>query len=142
MATVNETPKASVLPHVIRDIVTVYGLTILSAIAVNWIVRTVPIGPWSGAQVEQFFWLDNIAWQLFALWWIILIAVSDFWPFNGLKPGFTRGLTIKTLELPFRFSESRSDLSFITLDCQRNLSKSSCSLTYQFTQIQAARVLT
>ncbi|GJH26985.1 hypothetical protein [Caballeronia novacaledonica] len=94
MATVSESPKVSVLPHILRDIVVVYGLTILSAIAVNWIVRTAPIGPWVGPQVEQFFWLDNVAWQLFALWWIILIAVSDFYPFNRMQAGLPRGLAV------------------------------------------------
>jgi len=67
---------------------------VLSAIAVNWIVRTAPIGPWAGPQIEQFFWLDNIAWQLFALWWIILSAVSDFWPFAGIQSATKRGIAV------------------------------------------------
>ena len=92
MASVNATPRVPVLPKVLRDIVLVYGLTVLSAIAVNWIVRTAPIGPWAGPQIEQFFWLDNIAWQLFALWWIILSAVSDFWPFAGIQSATKRGI--------------------------------------------------
>jgi hypothetical protein len=96
MASVNAAPRTPVLPKVLRDIALVYGLTIISAIAVNWIVRAAPIGPWVGPQVEQFFWLDNVSWQLFALWWIILIAVSDFWPFNGIRSGMTRGIAVIT----------------------------------------------
>lgn len=94
MTSVNATPRAPVLPRILRDIVLVYGLTIISAMAVNWVVRTVPIGPWVGPQVEQFFWLDNVSWQLFALRWIILIAVSDFWPFAGIRSEITRGIAI------------------------------------------------
>lgn len=94
MASVDATPRVPVLPRVLRDIILVYGLTIISAIAVNWIVRMAPIGPWVGPQIEQFFWLDNIAWQLFALWWIILSAVSDFWPFAGIQSATKRGIAV------------------------------------------------
>lgn len=94
MASVNAAPHTSALPRVLRDIVIVYGLTVVSAMLVNWIVRASPIGPWAGAQVEQFFWLDNVAWQLFSLWWIILIAVSDLWPFSGMRPGPVRGIAV------------------------------------------------
>jgi hypothetical protein len=59
MASVNTAPRAPVLLRVLRDIALVYGLTIISEIVVNWIVRAAPIGPWVGPQVEQFFWLDN-----------------------------------------------------------------------------------
>jgi hypothetical protein len=94
MESINAAPSAPALPRAIRDIIIVYGLTIISATAVNWVVRTVPIGPWVGPQVEQFFWLDSVSWQLFALWWIILIAVSDFWPFSSMRPGFARGVSV------------------------------------------------
>lgn len=94
MASVNAPVRPAVLPEVLRNIVLVYGLTILSAVLVNWTVRHVPIGPWTGVQVEQYFWLDNVAWQLFGLWWVILVAVSDLWPFNGIRSSMARGISI------------------------------------------------
>lgn len=84
----------TVIPAVVRNLIIVYGLTVPSAIVVNAIVRAAPIGPWVGPQIEEFSWQDNVAWQLFALWWIILMAVSDFWPFNRVQPGMARGLTV------------------------------------------------
>jgi hypothetical protein len=94
MASVNAPLRKPALPEALRNIVVVYGLTILSALLVNWVVRAVPIGPWTHAQIDQFFWLDNVAWQLFALWWIILIAVSDFYPFSGIRSGTIRGISV------------------------------------------------
>jgi len=94
MEIVNQARAAPAIPRLVRNLVLVYGLTILSAFVVNGIVRAAPIGPWVGPQIEQFFWLDNVAWQLFALWWIILMAVSELWPFNGMQPGLARGITV------------------------------------------------
>lgn len=78
----------------VKGLVLIYGLTILSCFIVNIIVRASPIGPWSGDQINQMFWLDNVTWQLLSLWWALLSIVSGGWPFNGIRDDFTRGIVI------------------------------------------------
>jgi hypothetical protein len=78
----------------IKGLVLIYGLTIVSCFIVNLVVKAMPIGPWSGEQIDKFFWLDNVTWQLLGLWWALLSIVSGGWPFNGIQSGFTRGIVI------------------------------------------------
>jgi len=70
----------------------IYGLTILSCFVVNLVVKAMPIGNWTGGQIGEFFWLDNVTWQLLSLWWALLSIVSGNWPFGGIRNTVTRGL--------------------------------------------------
>lgn len=79
------------LPGSLKGLGLIYGLAIASCFVVNAIVRAVPIGPWTGEQVGQMFWLDNVTWQLLALWWVLLSVVTGGVPFHRIEDATTRG---------------------------------------------------
>ena len=76
-----------------KGLLLIYGLTILSCFIVNLIVKAQPIGDWTSAQIGENYWLDNITWQLFSLWWALLSIVSGGWPFGGDPNPVRRGIT-------------------------------------------------
>ncbi len=73
--------------------VLIYGLSIVSCALINLWVSRYPIGDWAPQDVPKNFWLDNVSWQIFALWWACLFAVCDFWPFKNLR-SVSRGFVI------------------------------------------------
>lgn len=90
MQTIDVAPAR--LPSALKGLGLIYGLAIVSCFLVNAIVRTAPIGPWSGSQIAQMYWLDNVTWQLLALWWSLLCVVSGGWPFHKIENGTTRAV--------------------------------------------------
>lgn len=80
------------LPSSLKGLGLIYGLAIVSCFLVNMIVQAAPIGPWTGAQVGEMYWLDNVTWQLLALWWALLSVVSGGYPFHRIEDATTRGL--------------------------------------------------
>ena len=80
------------LPGSLKGLALIYGLAIVSCFLVNAIVRAAPIGPWTGEQIDQMYWLDNVSWQLLALWWALLSITSGGFPFHRIDDTLTRGL--------------------------------------------------
>jgi hypothetical protein len=72
----------------------IYGLTIISCALVNYWVIRFPIGDWAPDQVSKNFWLDNVSWQIFAVWWACLFAVCGQWPFHRISAPLGRGILI------------------------------------------------
>src|SRR5690242_12706319 len=72
------------LPSSLKGLGLIYGLAIASCFLVNMTVRSAPIGPWTGEQVGEMYWLDNVTWQLLALWWVLLSVVSGGYPFHRI----------------------------------------------------------
>lgn len=72
----------------------IYGLTILSCALVNWWVTRHPIGDWAPDKIAKNFWLDNVSWQIFAVWWACLFAVCGFFPFDRIGSPLGRGLVV------------------------------------------------
>lgn len=76
----------------IKGMFAIYALSALSCFALNRVVHLAPIGPWQGADVEKMYWLDNVTWQLLALWWALLSIVSGHYPFHRIENPVTRGV--------------------------------------------------
>ncbi len=72
----------------------IYGFTIVSCALVNFWVMRMPIGNWPAADVPKFFWLDNVSWQIFAVWWACLFAVCGLWPFATISNVMARGVAV------------------------------------------------
>ena len=72
----------------------VYGLTIASCALVNSWVKHWPIGDWAPGQIAKTFWLDNVSWQIFAVWWACLFAVCGLWPFHRIAAPLVRGIVV------------------------------------------------
>ena len=86
-------PVAPVRPgRTIVALTLIYALTIASCFMVNIIVRHWPIGTATDAAIDQNYWLDNVTWQLLALWWSLLSVVSGGYPFHRIDNGVTRGV--------------------------------------------------
>lgn len=75
-----------------KGFVIIYGLTILSCFLLNLVLHVAPIGPWEGSKITEMYWLDNVTWQLMALWWALLSIVSGNWPFQNIQNRVVRGL--------------------------------------------------
>ncbi|WP_407499182.1 hypothetical protein [Acinetobacter baumannii] len=75
-----------------KGFVVIYGLTILSCFLLNLVLHAAPIGPWEGSKITEMYWLDNVTWQLMALWWALLSVVSGNWPFQNIQNRVVRGL--------------------------------------------------
>jgi hypothetical protein len=60
-----------------------FAIYALSCFLLNRAVHLAPIGLCKGADIGKEYWLDNVTWQLFALWWALLFGFgldcSDFW---------------------------------------------------------------
>lgn len=76
----------------LKGVIIIYGLSVLSCFVLNLVVRAAPIGGWTGDDLDNMYWLDNVAWQLLALWWGLLSIVSGNWPFGGIANRTTRGV--------------------------------------------------
>ncbi|WP_111428381.1 hypothetical protein [Rhodobacteraceae bacterium DSL-40] len=77
-------------PSSLRGLGLVYGAAIASCYLVNAIVIANPIGPWTAEKVQDMYWLDNVTWQLLALWWVLLSVVSGGFPFHRIEDARTR----------------------------------------------------
>ena len=78
------------LPSSLKGLGLIYGAAIVSCFLVNLIVQTAPIGPWTGEKIAEMYWLDNVTWQLLALWWVLLSVVSGGFPFHRIEDAQTR----------------------------------------------------
>lgn len=78
----------------VNGIIWTYAATIVSCFLVNLWVTTYPIGPWRGEEIVASFWLDNVAWQIFAAWWVCFFVVCSFWPFNSIEKPVLRGVVV------------------------------------------------
>ncbi|MBU4143276.1 hypothetical protein KJ590_04775 [Patescibacteria group bacterium] len=77
----------------IKGWVIIYGLTIITCFILNILVKAAPIGPWTGADVQSWYWFDNVCYNLFSLWWCFLFAAVGNWPFTKIQNNLYRGLT-------------------------------------------------
>lgn len=76
----------------LKGMLLIYGLSALSCFLLNLVVRAAPIGDWTGAKIDEMYWLDNVTWQLLALWWALLSIVSGNWPFQAIENATVRGV--------------------------------------------------
>ncbi|PZU09923.1 hypothetical protein [Sphingomonas sp.] len=76
----------------IKGMAVIYALSALSCFLLNIVVHAAPIGPWSGAKLTEMSWLDNVTWQLLALWWALLSIVSGHYPFHRMADARLRGI--------------------------------------------------
>lgn len=79
---------------ILKGFALIYGLSILSCWLINRVVLMVPIGPWEGDQIAANYWLDNVTWQIFAVWWACLFACCGFFPFHRIESRITRGIAV------------------------------------------------
>jgi hypothetical protein len=77
----------------VKGWVLIYGLTVITNFIVNSWVKAAPIGPWTGKDVQAWYWFDNVCFMLFALFWCFLFAAVGNWPFAKIKNSLSRGLT-------------------------------------------------
>lgn len=70
----------------------IYALTVVSNYLVNDIVQQWPIGTATEAAIDKTYWIDNVTWQLLALWWSLLSVVSGGYPFHRIRNRLTRGV--------------------------------------------------
>ncbi len=70
----------------------IYALTVVTNYLVNDIVQQWPIGTATAAAIDKTYWLDNVTWQLLALWWSLLSVVSGGYPFHRISNRLTRGI--------------------------------------------------
>lgn len=79
------------LRRTLTGLALICGLTIISNYIVNDIVRLWPIGTATGPAIAKTYWLDNVTWQLLALWWSLLSVVTGGYPFHRITNPLTRG---------------------------------------------------
>jgi hypothetical protein len=76
----------------IKGLVIIYGLTIVTNFILNAWMKFAPIGPWTGPDIEKWYWFDNVCYMLSALWWCFLFAAVGNWPFDKIENSTTRGI--------------------------------------------------
>lgn len=76
----------------LKGLAIIYALSALSCYLLNIVLHAAPIGPWTGAKIDEMYWLDNVTWQLLALWWAVLSVVSGNWPFQSIASPVARGI--------------------------------------------------
>lgn len=77
----------------IKGLILIYGITIISTYFLNIWVKSIPFGPWVGADVQNWYWFDNVCYMVFSLWWCFLFAAVGNWPFSKIENNLMRGLT-------------------------------------------------
>ena len=79
---------------ILKGFALIYGLSILSCWLINHVVSMALIGPWEGDQIAVNYWLDNVTWQIFAVWWACLFACCGFFPFHRIESRIARGIAV------------------------------------------------
>ena len=80
------------LKTAIRGWVIIYGLTIVTNFILNAWMKAMPIGPWTGEDIQAWYWFDNVCYMLCSLWWCFFFVAVGNWPFSKIEDGFKRGL--------------------------------------------------
>lgn len=76
----------------IKGLCIIYGLTIITNYILNLWVKAAPIGPWTGEDVLNWYWFDNVCWMVLSLLWCFIFAAVGNWPFNKIQNTLYRGL--------------------------------------------------
>lgn len=78
----------------IKGWVLIYGLTIVTNFILNAWMKAAPMGPWTGDQIMQWYWFDNVCYMLLALWWCFFFVACENWPFAGIENNVGRGVIL------------------------------------------------
>lgn len=92
----------------VKGLLLIYGLTILSCAIVNAWMKASPIGPWVGDEIQNWYWFDNVTFQLMALWWALMFAVVGYWPFHNIENPVKRGIILTAVSWVLGFFTAKA----------------------------------
>jgi len=92
----------------IKGLLIIYGLTIISCAIINMWMKASPIGPWVGDEIQNWYWFDNVTFQLMALWWALMFAVVGYWPFHKIENPMKRGVILTAVSWVLGFFTAKA----------------------------------
>jgi len=76
----------------VKGWIIIYGLTIVTNFILNAWMKASPIGPWTGEEIANMYWFDNVCYMLLSLWWCFAFVAVGNWPFNKIQGALARGI--------------------------------------------------